>query len=236
MCSEPTEGETSPVPSSIDPAITRDPDTGEAWLSFGGGYIYTVKLAADLWLEAGQDQGILIYTYERGSAVGAEKERPLRIHPDHHRDPLAHAQLFSFSVDTATSAVSPFERPPALPTCRQNYNTCARPRPRTERPRWKTSDRFLVTRWGSTTLQMLHFLSVVPPFISVCGGNWYLKMRPLVALKRRQHDLLDHGNDLHLNHEFAAPDLVFVCASYSAVPDPVFRCRQPLPRYINLLS
>ena len=55
LCSEPTEGETSPVPSSIDPAITRDPDTGEAWLSFGGGYIYTVKLAADLWLEAGQD-------------------------------------------------------------------------------------------------------------------------------------------------------------------------------------
>ena len=43
LCSEPTEGESSPVPSSIDPAIVRDPDTGDAWLSFGGGHIYTVK-------------------------------------------------------------------------------------------------------------------------------------------------------------------------------------------------
>ena len=31
ICSEPTEGQSSPVPSSIDPAITRDPDTGDAW-------------------------------------------------------------------------------------------------------------------------------------------------------------------------------------------------------------
>ena len=43
LCSEPTEGESSPVPSSIDPAIVRDSDTGDAWLSFGGGHIYAVK-------------------------------------------------------------------------------------------------------------------------------------------------------------------------------------------------
>ena len=55
LCSEPTEGQSLPVPSSIDPAIVRDPDTGDAWLSFGGGHIYTVRLAAgDLWLDPGQ--------------------------------------------------------------------------------------------------------------------------------------------------------------------------------------
>ena len=40
---------------SIFPNPARDPDTGDAWLSFGGGHIYTVRLAADLWLEPGQD-------------------------------------------------------------------------------------------------------------------------------------------------------------------------------------
>ena len=36
-------GRDGPAPSAIDPAVTRDPDNGDVWVSFGGGHIYTVR-------------------------------------------------------------------------------------------------------------------------------------------------------------------------------------------------
>ena len=35
--------------------ISRDPDTGEIWLTYGGGHIYTVRLNDDLWLDPNLD-------------------------------------------------------------------------------------------------------------------------------------------------------------------------------------
>ena len=42
LCSVPSESR-GPAPSAIDPAVTRDPDSGDVWLSFGGGHIYTAR-------------------------------------------------------------------------------------------------------------------------------------------------------------------------------------------------
>ena len=45
----------NPIPSSIDPAVLRDPDSGDIWLTYGGGHIYTVRLDDDLWLDPNLD-------------------------------------------------------------------------------------------------------------------------------------------------------------------------------------